>query len=115
MVNYYPTVVNYYPVVVNAYPTVVSHAQLIVSTFSDNAKVFILNPNHCGECVEFVKKLGALLMMTGRIRCVIDMFVPMADKIQGPALWTQEMILKCDYVIIPWICEISSSRESKYI
>ena len=76
-------------------------------------RVFILNPNHCELCTEVVQTLAGLLMETGHIRCEVDIFAPMREKCQGLARWTQEMIFKCDYVIIPRMCEINQPNESK--
>ncbi|CAB3999807.1 partial [Paramuricea clavata] len=78
----------------------------------ENVKVFILNPNHCELCTGVVQTLAGLLMETGHIRCEVDIFAPMREKCQGLARYTQEMISKCDYVIIPWMCEINQPKEN---
>ncbi len=88
---------------------------LIFPYFSENVRVFILNTNHCDQCIEVVQALAALLMETGYIHCDVDIFAPMKDKCQGLTRWTQEMIFNSDYVIIPWMCEMNPPKESKYV
>ena len=75
-----------------------------------DVSVFILNSNHCDRCIQVVHALAVLLVETGYIHCEVDIFAPMQEKSQGLARWTQEMISKSDYVIVPWMCEINPSK-----
>ena len=81
---------------------------------ADGVRVLILNSNHCDQCIHVVRALAALLMETGRIHCEVDIFAPMQEKSQGLARWNEEMISKCDYVIIPWMCKINLPTESNF-
>ena len=59
--------------------------------------------------------LAAVLIETGRIRCEVDIFVPMRERCQGPVIWNEKMILKSDYVIIPWMSEITEPKQGKIL
>ena len=79
----------------------------------EGVKVLILNPHHCDLCTGVVHALGTLLIGTGHIDCEVDIFTPVRDMCDGLASWTQDMILSCDHVIIPWLCKVNAPNQGK--